>query len=360
MDKVTKHINSIVLAARHGNLPRPPVVSCVLAALLLTICYEFYLVNQQVRTMEGTLLERGSQQDGDDSASRRPSHLVTSPQNVLRARKFPVLNPHPFTFTLNNPDKCKDQDVFLLIIVTSSPEGREQRQAIRQTWGDETNIPGVVIRTVFAVGVSDDVGIQQALKDESETFRDVVQENFADTPRSLTIKQVMVLKWAFQFCPGARYVLKVESNTFVNIFSLVRYLRSLRGALTRKLVLGWVYNDSVPVRDPEGEDKEWYVSMDDFPRDTYPAYAGAFAHVMSSDMPKLLYEASLTTKYLFMDDIYLGLCLEKLGIAPRHHGGFCHWDIEVDSCHYKWLIASRFVDSPEKMKRFWSAITSKC
>ncbi|XP_035658608.1 beta-1,3-galactosyltransferase 1-like [Branchiostoma floridae] len=170
----------------------------------------------------------------------------------------------------------------------------------------------------------------------------------------------MVFKWAFTFCPNAKYVLKTESNTFVNIFSLVHYLKRLRGASARSLLLGWVYNDSVPVRDPEGEDSQWYVSMDDFPRDTYPAYAGGFAYVMSNDMPRLLYETSLGTKYLFMDDIYVGICLEKLGIAPRHHGGFCHWDVEIDSCHYNWLIATKWADSPEKMRTFWKAITSKC
>ncbi|CAH1241655.1 B3GALT1 [Branchiostoma lanceolatum] len=343
MDKIFSArtiVEKIVSAVRRGNILRPPILSCIIAVLFITICYEFFQVNQQVRTMEGTLIERESQQDGQQEASQRRLDLTAKIKNGVRNNK-PILNPHPFTFTLNNPDK----------FTKAGHPGN---------LGDESNIPGVVIRTIFAVGVSDDAGIQQTLKNENETFGDVIQENFADSPRSLAIKQVMGLKWAFQFCPNAKYVMKVECNTFVNIFSLVKYLKRLRGAGSRRLVLGWVYNDSAPVRDPEGEDREWYVSMDDFPRETYPAYAGGFAFVMSSDMPRLLYEASLTTKYLFMDDIYVGICLEKLGIAPRHHGGFCHWDVEIDSCHYNWLIATRWVDSPEKTRRFWSAITSKC
>eukprot|EP00058_Branchiostoma_floridae_P022133 XP_002607623.1 hypothetical protein BRAFLDRAFT_123961 [Branchiostoma floridae] len=352
-------MDKIVSAVRRGSFPRPDLVSCILAVLLIIICCEFYQVNQQVETIEGALQEKESQKVEQQEVSRRRSDLAAAIKANKR-RNRPVLNPHPFTFTLNNPDKCRGEDVFLLIIVTTPPEGEAQRQAIRETWGRESNIQGVGIRTVFAVGVSDDAAIQQTLANENETFGDIVQENFVDSPRSVTLKQVMVFKWAFTFCPNAKYVLKAESNTFVNIFSLVHYLKRLRGASARRLLLGWVYNDSVPVRDPEGEDSQWYVSMDDFPRDTYPAYAGGFAYVMSNDMPRLLYETSLGTKYLFMDDIYVGICLEKLGIAPRHHGGFCHWDVEIDSCHYNWLIATKWADSPEKMRNFWKAITSKC
>eukprot|EP00058_Branchiostoma_floridae_P017358 XP_002602846.1 hypothetical protein BRAFLDRAFT_128942 [Branchiostoma floridae] len=321
-----------------SKAPQAVLAVCVLVGLL----YVFPPLHQDVTSVEWPLQGRDPHQD-------RPEYL----------RRVP--NPHPFTFTLNNPGKCKGEDVFLLIIVTTPPESKAQRQAIRNTWGDEINIPGIgAIRTIFAVGVSDDAGIQQTLQDENEMFRDIIQESFTDAPRNGTLKTVMCLKWAFQFCPNAKYVMKTSPDTFVNIFSLVTYLKGLPESEASELMLGWVITDKKPTRDPNGPWKYWYVPNDVFPGDTFPPYVWGFAYVMSNDMPWLLYETSLTTKYLFMADIYLGICLEKLGIAPRHHSGFCHYDVNINSCGFEWLVVSRGAGNPEKMTKYWKALTSKC
>ncbi|XP_066299697.1 beta-1,3-galactosyltransferase 1-like [Branchiostoma lanceolatum] len=326
-----------------GKLCTSKAPQAVLVVCVVVLLYAYVLspLHQYVTSVRWPLQERGSSQD-------RPDFLRN------------VLNPHPFTFTLNNPDKCKGEDVFLLIIVTTPPDSQSQRQVIRETWGDESNIPGVVIRTIFPVGVSDNAGTQQALEDENENFGDIIQENFADTHRNATLKTIMYLKWALMFCPDAKYVMKTSPDVFVNIFSLVNYLKGLPASRATKLLFGWVNTDKRPVRDPNSAWKQWHVAKDEFPSDTYPPYTWGFAYVMSNDMPRLLYETSLTTKYLFMEDVYLGICLEKLSIAPRHHGGFYPWFVEINSCKFEWLIVSRGVGNPEKMMKFWKALTSKC
>eukprot|EP00058_Branchiostoma_floridae_P022132 XP_002607622.1 hypothetical protein BRAFLDRAFT_84689 [Branchiostoma floridae] len=240
-------------------------------------------------------------------------------------------------------------------------EGGDQSN-IRDTWGNKSNIPGFGIRTVFAVGVSDEKGIQESLEDENEMFRDIIQENILDTPGNGTLKTIMGLKWASQFCPDAKYVMKTSSDTFVNILSLVTLLKGLPASEASELMMGWVVTGKKPARDPNGPWKDWHVPKDVFPGDTFPPYVWGFAYVMSNDMPRLLYETSLTTKYLFMEDVYMGICLEKLGIAPRHHKGFCHWKVEINSCRSKfdWLMVTPGVGNPEEMREYWQALTSEC
>ncbi|KAI8497171.1 hypothetical protein Bbelb_251200 [Branchiostoma belcheri] len=287
----------------------PMVVVLVVCALVASLCV---FSTQQQRYSYLITSEGGSLQGID-----RPDVLPAT-ANISRS-EHEVANPHPFVFTLNHPVRCASSDVFLLIIVPTPPEGRAQRQVVRQTWGDETSVPGVVIRTVFAVGASGDVKVQQALEDENKLFGDIIQENFADTPRNATLKTVMGLKWASRFCPNAKYVLKASPDIFVNILNLVNYLEELPASAT-KLLVGWVNTDEKPARDPL---QQRYVPKDEYPRDMYPPYARGFAYVMSGDMPKLLYETSLTTKYFFQEDVYVGTCLKKLGIAPKHHSKFC-------------------------------------
>ncbi|KAK2140042.1 hypothetical protein NP493_6017g00012 [Ridgeia piscesae] len=56
---------------------------------------------------------------------------IIDPQNIV--------NPHPFTFVLNNETMCgtdSGSDVFLFIYVHSAPENAARRNLIRATWGN--------------------------------------------------------------------------------------------------------------------------------------------------------------------------------------------------------------------------------
>ncbi|KAI8497230.1 hypothetical protein Bbelb_251790 [Branchiostoma belcheri] len=229
-----------------------------------------------------------------------------------------IINPHPYIFTINNPGKCGD--VFLLIMVTSAPLNTVQRYAIRRTWGNETNAdPGTVIKTVFTVGKPDNQRVQTRLERENMVYKDIIQEDFVDSYRNLTLKTVMCLKWASEFCPGAKFVMKADDDTFVNIYSLVRYLKHLPATNTRGLVTGYLYSGAKPVRNrasQRGKPNKWYLSKEEYSRETFPNYPCGFAYVMSGDVVRPLYEVSPTVKYLFLEDVFLGLCLEKLGIEP--------------------------------------------
>ncbi|XP_066299687.1 beta-1,3-galactosyltransferase 1-like [Branchiostoma lanceolatum] len=285
--------------------------------------------------------------------------IVSIPSlRATSAPSDPIINPHNFSFILNNPDKCGDGDVLLLILVTTTVQGTIQRETIRRTWGNESNIPGVVIKLVFAIGQTDDWAAQAALVEENSKFKDIIQEDFVDSYHNLTLKTVMCLKWAFQYCPKARFIMKADDDTFVNIFSITRHLIGLHKYHAKRYVTGWVYVDTKPIRDPTSQWNKWYVKYEDYPRDSYPKYPCGFAYIISNDITQLLYETSLTIKYLFLEDAFLGLCMEKLGFEPVHHGGFLPWYTHIDSCQFDWLMASHWVKSYEYMWYLWNTLTS--
>ncbi|XP_078582023.1 beta-1,3-galactosyltransferase 5-like [Branchiostoma floridae x Branchiostoma japonicum] len=299
---------------------------------------------------------------------KRSELPATPPQNEdppvpvhLTAREMeptdsPVINPHPYTFTINNPGKCAGSDVFLLVIVTSSPDNHAQRFAIRQTWGNETNVPGTVIKTVFAVGKPGNASTQRGLEYENKVYKDIIQEDFVDSYKNLTLKTVMCMKWASEFCPYAKFVMKADDDAFVNIFNLVRLLRS---KMPKEFVTGHVYTEAKPDRRPE---KRWYLSEEEYPRETFPKYPCGFVYVMSYDVTGLIYEVSLTLKYLFLEDVFLGLCLERLNLQPAHDGRFNPWGwapCETAAVeHVKERIASHWLKTYDAMMTAWQDVTS--
>ncbi|XP_035671554.1 beta-1,3-galactosyltransferase 1-like isoform X2 [Branchiostoma floridae] len=262
-----------------------------------------------------------------------------------------VINPHPYKLVINNPRKCSGSDVFLLVLVTSAPENRAQRSAIRQTWGNENNVPGTVIKTLFAVGKPGKPSIQHSLEDENMVHRDIIQEDFVDSYKNLTLKTVMCLKWASKFCPSAKFVMKADDDTCVNIFNLVKRLQF---TVPEEFVTGYRCY-ARPIR---AVDDRWYVSEEEYPRETFPRYPCGFAYVMSNDITGLIYQTSLTLKYLFLEDVFLGLCLEKLAIDPVHDTRFHHSETTPSCETGKEWIAFHWIKTHDGMVKAWQDVTS--
>ncbi|XP_078581192.1 beta-1,3-galactosyltransferase 1-like [Branchiostoma floridae x Branchiostoma japonicum] len=266
------------------------------------------------------------------------------------------VNPHPYYFVIHHPYKCEGR-VFLLIIVTSSPQNVKQRQSIRQTWGNETNVPGVTIRTLFAIGKTNNFATQQALRQEDNTHHDIIQENFIDSYHNLTHKTIMCLKYAFKFCPNARFLLKTDDDTFVNVFNLVTYLKELMKTKTERIVVGEVWREGKPIQEQR---RKWPVPTSDYPRESYPKYPNGFAYVISNDITRQVYLASENIKNFFLEDVYIGLCLEKLGIDLIDNEHFYNYFVDIDPCRHPKLIASHWVKEPTKMVKLWNAARRRC
>jgi len=54
---------------------------------------------------------------------------------------------------------------------------------------------------------------------------DLVQGNFVDSYKNLTLKAVMGLRWMSQYCSEAPFAIKTDDDTFLNIFEMVRLMQ---------------------------------------------------------------------------------------------------------------------------------------
>jgi len=100
----------------------------------------------------------------------------------------PVVNPHPFKYVINCPDLCRDADVFLLNYVHTAVSHFGRRARIRKTWALQSHYRNSSIRTVFFVGISEKTAwYQEALYYESRKYGDIVQKNFIDTYKLVSL-----------------------------------------------------------------------------------------------------------------------------------------------------------------------------
>lgn len=226
-------------------------------------------------------------------------------------QKVPV-NPHHFKFTLNPTNVCSNRPVFLLAYVHTAPDHYKRRAAIRDTWGNRMNFKDIDFRIVFLMGMPDKASVQEAVQLEYDMYGDIVQENFLDSYRNLTLKAIMGLRWISGHCNQARYVLKADDDIFVNIFNVVEHLRSItkHEGQQHNMIQCLVWSRMKVVREPKSK---WYIPKSEFADDYFPTYCSGSAYMFSGDVIPTMYNASFNTPFFWVDDFYItGLLASKV------------------------------------------------
>ena len=110
-------------------------------------------------------------------------------------------------YVLPTPLPCQPHQ-FLVIYVHTAPGHHGRRQAVRSTWGNvtrwSTSSAPITLRFVLGRPSSDSDHQQRALADEQAKHGDLVQLDFVDSYRNMTLKAVGALQWLNDFCQNTR------------------------------------------------------------------------------------------------------------------------------------------------------------
>ncbi|XP_034539495.1 N-acetyllactosaminide beta-1,3-N-acetylglucosaminyltransferase 3-like [Notolabrus celidotus] len=263
-----------------------------------------------------------------------------------------------FPMILDLPDKCggvdRSSDVFLLLVIKSSPQSHDRREILRKTWAKERLQNGVWIRRIFLTGKTgsgfETKRLNRVLELEHSQYKDILQWDFTDTFFNLTLKQVLFLNWMERNCPKARFLLNGDDDVFVNTNNVVKYLQSLENNDGSKhLFTGHLIQHVGPVRESWSK---YFVPVQLQESDRYPPYCGGGGFFLSGYTASVIYNMSKSITLLPIDDVYMGMCLAKAGLSPGSHIGVKTAGLyipssavdEYDPCFYKeMLLVHRFL-----------------
>ena len=243
-----------------------------------------------------------------------------------------------YPFILNNAKMCKtskgaDSDVYLLFVIKSAVNKTDSRNAIRRTWANGSNVPGVTVKHVFMLGVSqDNLTIQRIVLEEQEKHNDIVQGYFVDTYYNNTIKLMMAFRWVTTNCKGARHVAFVDDDYFVSPSNLVSFLQSEVNQV-EWTIYGFVLTSALPVR----YKNKWHISRQEYPYRFYPPFPTGGAIFLSQEIAQRAYIAMHYTKYIRFDDVFLGIIAWKLEIPIKHCDGVFYLPEYLDEIRQKYL-----------------------
>ncbi|KAH8022873.1 hypothetical protein HPB51_006231 [Rhipicephalus microplus] len=258
------------------------------------------------------------------------------------------LHNKPHRYLINPQGICPiGQPIDYLFMVYSAPEYVEARSVIRRTWAsDAKRYSGN--KVLFLFGKPSNDRLQSVLEFESQQYGDIVQESFMDTYRNLTLKTVMMLRWASQNCPQARFVVKIDDDCFPN---LANFYRAMHGQ-AEDTIYGELRHRDRPYREIG---HKWYLSPEEFPRDVFPDYITGGMYVVGGRVVNLLYRATGQVPFFRVEDIYLtGMCAERAGITRVNLEGTYNLKLST-LCEYKKAIYGHHV-TPVEMNEVWHAM----
>ncbi|XP_051895596.1 UDP-GlcNAc:betaGal beta-1,3-N-acetylglucosaminyltransferase 7, like [Pristis pectinata] len=271
-----------------------------------------------------------------------------------------------FPMLLNHPEKCA-APTDLLIVVKSVIEQHDRRAAVRATWGRERAIGGRSIRTLFLLGTpsagKDQRNLQKLLEYEDRLYGDILQWDFVDTFFNLTLKEVNFLRWFDVYCRRTRFVFKGDDDVFVNTENLVEFLAlQSEGPRRDTLFVGDIISRALPIRNHQSK----YFIPKQLHDQPYPPYAGGGGFLMAGPLARRLVAASESIQLYPIDDVYLGMCLQKVGVEPQLHYAFRTFGIvkrrvspmNSDPCFYKNLVVIHKL-SPEGLLQMWNTVHNR-
>ncbi|XP_004697382.1 beta-1,3-galactosyltransferase 5-like [Echinops telfairi] len=248
---------------------------------------------------------------------------------------------------------CRQNPPFLVLLVTSSHGEVPARMAIRQTWGGASVVEGRQIKTFFLLGATATQRDMTAVSQEGQRHGDIIQKDFVDVYANLTLKTMMGMEWVHHFCPQAAFVMKTDSDMFVNVYYLTQLL--LKKNRTTRFFTGAIKTNGFPIRD---KSSKWFVSEDEYPWDRYPPFCSGTGYVFSSDVASLVYNVSESIPFIRLEDVFVGLCLAKLNIKPEKlhsEQTFFSFGLRFSTCRFKNIVTCHFI-KPPTLLLYWYAL----
>lgn len=290
------------------------------------------------------------------------SSLLSNISSSEELRVARILKEEPYEYIHNEPNACLLRAPFLVLLLAVEPKKTDARDAIRKTWANESVAGGLGFVRLFFIGVNKDTQrngskLQHTIEEESHRYHDIIQQDYRDTYNNLTLKTLMGMYWITKYCPEAKYIMKTDSDMFVNTEYLIEKLLKPKGQLTQKYFTGLLMSDFSPNRNKESK---WYMPPEVYPGRRYPTFCSGTGYVFSGDVARRIYVASLTIPRLHLEDVYVGMCLAKLKIEPSpppNEQLFNHWRVPYSSCRYSNLITSHWFQ-PNEIIQYWQHLQS--
>lgn len=244
--------------------------------------------------------------------------MVTLTPELKEFLSQPPVNLHKYRYLHNPRDTCKHRQVDILFVVPSEPINSFRRRKVRNSplysyASAESNNAALLFFVGRPSPDSRNAGnIHDIIENEALNHEDVVQQDFVDVYRHLRLKAVSMLQWASTYCFTAKYVIRTDDDVEVNVTDIVDAIHRV-GRQNKDFVLGQIVENRLVARSNQSK---YFTSRDEFPEVVWPPFALGGLLGYPTTTVRLLYEAALRVKPVWLDDVYITLfCRQAVNVT---------------------------------------------
>ncbi|VDM55096.1 unnamed protein product [Angiostrongylus costaricensis] len=199
---------------------------------------------------------------------------------------------------------------YLVILITRVQEP-EKRRRFMTTYGRFSELHNFTV--LFPVGLSKDEEVNSALGREHEAHANILQTNFVDSYRNLTLKSYSWANYVRKNCTSVKAVLKIDDDVALNVKEVFKYLDDIdpNGNI--------LYCNPVKRVAVEREKRNmWYVSFEQYPHEFYPEYCLSPIYAGTPGTFAKLYNATTAVNHFWIDDVFsTGVVGLEAGVSFR-------------------------------------------
>ncbi|CDJ49587.1 hypothetical protein, conserved [Eimeria brunetti] len=162
---------------------------------------------------------------------------------------------------------CAEDPPFAALMVMTGAADSEGRMLVRNTWGGATHVSNRRVRLFFLLGAQGTPELQKTVETEAEEYGDILQHAAPDKYTNLATKTATMIQWMAVSCPEAKFLVKADTDTLVNLDVMIPYLVKMENS--GDLALG-ARLDNMPLI--TSENSRNYQDPLVFPRKTFPPY----------------------------------------------------------------------------------------
>ena len=162
--------------------------------------------------------------------------------------------------------------------------------------------------------------IEREIKKEASLYKDIMQGSFIDEYRNNTLKMSMTYKWIGDSWRNCKYILLVDDHYIVNIDVTLYFVSSLQHNNTSGTMFGRILECWKPVRTID--DPNSCIAKEGYPWELYPPYLSGGSILTTFQVVCNISEAIPFVRKLSIDDLYIGIIANFLGIKLVHDSRF--------------------------------------
>ncbi|XP_059155175.1 lactosylceramide 1,3-N-acetyl-beta-D-glucosaminyltransferase-like [Physella acuta] len=245
-------------------------------------------------------------------------------------------------------------------MIMSVKQHSDWRLLIRQTWAspiyDNSWSQKGLVRLVFFFGNEGFTDVENLeLYNESKLYGDIVVASFKDSYGNLSLKLATALTWASKHCPHAKFVAKVDMDTFAHLQVLLKLLQSLAYNYTN-FIVGYQHGYDKPFVVRDGR---WAVPKDVYAYSYFPKYIYGHSYVISGPAVHKMAASFPFVHIVPNEDAFItGIMAVTLNITRLGNSAFAFGGQKYTFCDLVYRRYATTMYNVKYMKELWDAMLS--